>query len=469
VNDLLGKSIFVAVSAALAMSLLSDTMLATLGLSLLATAVLVPTACSVRLRRDLNSLVFSSLLWRLLVVSLVALWILPYYAARDSTDIVYYDIQAGHIADLIRAGAWSEIHLSVGSDIVSFVTALLYVPFGPTPGGMTFLSGLLGFIGSLYFVAAAVVALESSRVRGYAMFVLLLPSIVFWSTLFGKDSWVFCGLGICAFGIARWLKFGQWTDFLKTLIGVGVVYTFRPHIALAVTLGLALTTVVCRERRSPRSVTKSVAVLLLLAPMMVFIWQAVSDMTGVTVVSRKSAVAEISQRGAGNKGGGSDVTTTETEGQLGFISQLPAGAVRLLFRPWPWEATSLFMFVAALDNIILIAVLLAKWRNVSDTLRHLRTQPFAFFCVVLTIQLIVMFSTIPNLGLLMREKTQVTPFLYLLAFSGNRRVVRRRRPTRRKGAEAPWLNRIRGTVPLGSEGVAASRTQCLSVGTEPGV
>jgi hypothetical protein len=433
-------------------------MVATLGLSLLATAVLLPIACSVRLRRDLNSLVFSSLLWRLLVISFVALWILPYYAARDSADAVWYDIQAGHIADLIRAGAWSEIHLSVGSDMVSFVTALLYLPFGPTPSGMTFLSGLLGFIGSLYFVAAAAVALQSSRLRGYAAFVMLVPSIVFWSTLFGKDSWVFCGLGICAFGIARWLKFSQWTDFLKILIGVGVVYAFRPHIALTVTLGLALTTVVCRERNSPRSVTKSVTVLLLLAPMMLFIWQAVSDMTGVTEVSRDSAVTEISQRGAGNKGGGSEVTTTETEGIQGFVSQLPAGAVRLLFRPWPWEATSLFMFVAALDNIILIVVLLVKWRDVLDSLRHLRTQPFAFFCVALAIQLIVMFSTIPNLGLLMREKTQLTPFLYLLAFSGNRKAVRRRKSTRPNEADAAWLSRIPDTVPLGSEGVAASQT-----------
>jgi hypothetical protein len=457
VKDLLGKSIFVAVAAALAMSLLGDAIVATLGVALLATAVLVPIACSIRLRQDLNSLVFSSLLWRLLVISLVGLWILPYYAARDSADAVWYDSQAVYLMKVILAGGWSQIPLNVGSDMVTVITALLYLPFGPTVGGLTFLSGLLGFIGSLYFVAAAAVALPSSRLRGYAMFVLLLPSIVFWSTLFGKDSWVFCGLGICAFGIARWLQFGQWTDLPTTLIGLGVLYAFRPHIALSVTLALALTTIACRARKSRRSATKSVIVLLFLAPMMIFIWRAVSDMAGVSELSRESMVNRISQQGRETTAGGSTVVTTETEGLRGFITELPNGAVRLLFRPWPWEATSPFMFVAALDNIALLTVLLVNRRNVLDTLRHLRAQPFAFFCVALVIQLIVAFSAIPNLGLLVREKTQVTPFLLFLAFSGNARVVRQQRPTRRDEADAAWPSRIPDGAPHDSEGVTASR------------
>jgi hypothetical protein len=457
VNHLLGKSIVIAVSIALAMSMLTDTIYATLGLSLLAIGVLVPIGCAFRLRRDLNQLVLSSLIWRLLVAGAITLWILPYYAARNSADATWYDSQAGNLAALIRAGAWSEVHVSPGADMVSFVTALLYLPCGPTPGGMTFVSALFGFIGALCFVAAAAVALPSSRLRGYAMLVLLLPSVVFWSSIFGKDSFVFFGLGICALGIASWLKFSQWTDFLKTLIGLGVVYMFRPHVALVVILSLVLTIVLCRERKSTHSGTKSVLVLMLLAPMMIFTWKVASDMMGVKELSGQSMVNRLSEEGHGTTAGGSTVATTEVEGQRGFLSQLPAGAVRLLFRPWPWEATSPFMFVAALDNLILMAVLVVKRRNVLDALRHLRTKPFAFFCVVLSIQLIAAFSTIPNLGLLVREKTQITPFLYILAFCGNTSLVLRRRPARWNQAGVPWHRRIPEMVPLDSKGVAAAR------------
>jgi hypothetical protein len=116
------------------------------------------------------------------------------------------------------------------------------------------------------------------------------------------------------------------------------------------------------------------------------------------------------------------------------------------------------MFLAALDNIILIGILVVKRRNVMDTLRHLRTRPFAFFCVVLTIGLSVVFSTIPNLGLLMRQKTQITPFLYILAFSGSRKTVRQRMPNRRNYARITWLSRIPDTVTLAPEGVEVSRT-----------
>jgi hypothetical protein len=459
VNDLLQKSILIAIATALSMSLLSNDIAPTLGLSLIATAVLVPLAYSIRIPRGLKPLVLNGFIARLAAIAAVALLILPYYAARNSADASYYDSQAGIVAGLIRTGNWSQISLNLGTDIVSFVTAIIYLPFGSTPVGMTFLSGLLGFVGSLCFVGAGVASLPRKNLRGYAIFVMMLPSIVYWSTLFGKESWVFFGLGISALGIAQWFRDRTWSGILKALIGLGVVIMFRPYVALAAALAFALTALVSRERNAPLSVTKTVAVLLLMAPLIFFMWQSVSSMTGVTEVSGESIVGRITDQGVNTRlGGGSDVATSEVHGTREFVYQLPAGVVRLLFRPFPWEATSPFMFLAALDNIILIGILVVKRRNVMDTLRHLRTRPFAFFCVVLTIGLSVVFSTIPNLGLLMRQKTQITPFLYILAFSGSRKTVRQRMPNRRNYARITWLSRIPDTVTLAPEGVEVSRT-----------
>jgi hypothetical protein len=458
VNDLLQKSILVAVLAALSLSLLSNGIAPTLGLCLLAIAALVPVAYSIHFPRALNSLVLKGLLVRLSAIAVVALLILPYYAARNSADASYYNNQAGVVADLIRSGDWWQISLNAGTDVVSFVTALIYLPFGSTPVGMTFLSGLLGFVGSLCFVGAGVASLPRRNLKGYAIFVMMLPSILFWSTLFGKESWVFLGLGISALGIAQWFRDRKWSGILKAMIGLGVVCLFRPYVALAAALAFALTALVSRERKAPLSVTKTITVLLLMAPLLFFMWRSVSSMTGVTEISGESIVGRITDQGVNTKGGGSEVSTTEINGTMGFVSQLPAGTVRLLFRPFPWEASSPTMFLAALDNLILIGILVVKRHNVMDTLRHLRTRPFAFFCVVLSIGLTVIFSTIPNLGLLMRERTQITPFLYVLAFSGNREAVRRRMPIRRNYLGVAWPVRISDTVPLDPEGVSASRT-----------
>jgi len=459
-NDRLETFMLAAVSAALALSLMSDTVSATFGVSLLAAALLIPIACCIRLHRDLNSLIFSGLLWRLVVIGLVTFWILPYYAARNSADAVWYNNQAADLAQAIRAGDWWQLPLNVGSDLVTVVTALFYVPFGPSSDGVTFLSGLLGFVGSLCFVAAAAAALPEKNLREYAIFAMLLPSIVFWSTLFGKDSWVFFGLGISALGVAQWLKYRTWSGLLKVLIGMGIVGVFRPHIALATALSFALTTLVCRKRSAPLSGTKSVAVLLVLAPATFLLWRGVSYSTGITEVSEESIVGRTSEQGVYTQlGGGSDVATNEIQGTRGFVSQLPEGAVRLLFRPWPWEAKSPFMFLAALDNLILIGILAVRRRDVMDTLRNLRTRPFAFFSVVLAIELIMIFSTIANLGLLMREKTQITPFLYVLAFCGNRRAASRTRPVRRNEDAHARLNRIPARARLDPAGAGASNTQ----------
>lgn len=445
-SDLLQKSLLLAVAAALSMSLLSSNMAPTLGLSLFVTAVLVPLAYSIRLPRDLNSLVLKGFLLRLSAIALVALLILPYYAARNSADASYYDSQAGLVADLIRAGEWWQISLHAGTDVVNFVTALIYLLFGSTAVGMIFLSGLLGYIGSLCFVGAATTLMQGKRLRGYAIFVMMLPSILFWSTLFGKECWVFAGLGMSALGIAQWFRYHTWRGLLKALIGLALVVVFRPYVALAAALSLALTTLVSRERKAPLSVAKTATILLLMAPLIFFMWQSVSYMTGITEVSGESIVGRISAQGVNTRtGGGSDVATTEVHGTRAFVYQLPEGTIRLLFRPFPWEAKSPLMLLAALDNLILIGILVVKRHNVMDTLLHLRTRPFAFFCVVLSIALAMIFSTIPNLGLLMREKTQVTPFLYILAFSGDRKTARRRRYTLRSETKPAWRSRIPDT------------------------
>ncbi len=463
-NELLLKMVMIALVVALGLSILSDSILSAFGLSLAGTITLVPIAYYLRSRRELNNLFLNGFALRLGAVVVVALIILPYYAARNSADASYYDTQAGLIADQIRAGAWWQIDLRAGTEMVSFVTALLYIPFGPSSAGMTFISGLLGFVGSLCFVGAAAESLPLKRLKQYAIFVMMLPSVVFWSTLFGKDSWVFFGLGISALGTAQWLRYRRWGGAAKMLIGFGITFAFRPYVALIVVLSLAFTTFFASERHrlhSPLSVIKSVFVLVLLIPLTLFMWKGVSQLTGVTEVSEESIVGRISQQGSQTKlGGGSDVDSTEIQGTGGFVRQLPEGAIRLLFRPWPWEATSFFMFVAALDNLVLIIVLVARRRNLMNAFRNIRTLPYQFFCLLCAIGLTIVFSTISNLGLLMREKTQVTPFLYVLAFSGERERKRKPQPV-------TFLRPSTVTV-LSAERVAASDKNPANVGVEPG-
>src|SRR5271157_804582 len=143
-------------------------------------------------------------------------------------------------------------------------------------------------------------------------------------------------------------------------------------MALAVALSLTLVEVVRRRQRG--SGAKSIAVLALLVPMLISGVSAVRDFTGVGEVSRESVAARINQQGLETTEGGSTVETRASVGLSGFITQLPSGIFRLLFRPWPWEAKTLFMFVAALDNLVLLAILITMRSSIMDTLKHLRTQ-----------------------------------------------------------------------------------------------
>jgi len=264
------------------------------------------------------------------------------------------------------------------------------------------------------------------------------------------------GFGVGSLGVAQWLKYRRWSGFVKALLGLGIAFAFRPYVALAAVLSLVAATLGCRARYTPIAAIKSIAVMVVMLPVLAYMWQGVSLQSGVTEISGASFVDRISSQGAGNNtGGGSEVSTDEIHGIGQFVTQLPEGAIRLLFRPWPWEATSFFMFVAALDNIALMVVLIARRRTLMKSLRQVRTQPYAFYCLLLTLGLTAIFSTIPNLGLAMRQKTQITPFLYFLAFTGDKET-QRHKPARSRQARLSVFRRPQDSVPVESGGVAAA-------------
>jgi len=118
---------------------------------------------------------------------------------------------------------------------------------GPFYHAMKVAVAFLGLLGVWWYYRAVVIALG----RPYpAAFYLLafFPSIIFWSSILGKDPFMFFFLGIYAYGGALWLIRGRPAALWWVGLGLFGTYLVRPWMALMAGAVLLLATLLGRSR-----------------------------------------------------------------------------------------------------------------------------------------------------------------------------------------------------------------------------
>jgi hypothetical protein len=106
----------------------------------------------------------------------------------------------------------------------------------------------------------------------------------------------------------------------------------------------------------------------------------------------------------------------------GLFQYLPVGIITFLFRPFPYEAHNVLALIAALDGTMLLVLVLWRWRNLLAAIRSAWSKPLAAFCVTAFILITIALSFEANLGVIVRHRSMVLPFLFiLLSVPANRR------------------------------------------------
>jgi hypothetical protein len=97
----------------------------------------------------------------------------------------------------------------------------------------------------------------------------------------------------------------------------------------------------------------------------------------------------------------------------GGLSQLPLGIVTLLFRPFPWEASSGQSVFASLEGVFLIALFIRGRRRLANVLRYARSHAYIVFSLVYALIFIYAFSAIGNFAIVGRQRAQLFPFVFV--------------------------------------------------------
>lgn len=386
-------------------------LLPTILLAAAATAVTGPyIAMGLHSSRFLTGLRGIALACRLMVLLFLLLWFVPYYS-DTGIDAVAYHYGGIDFSEALSRGAWTQITWGFGTPAMYLLTALLYYPFGPSLYGGYIVGALVGLTAGILFIKATVVlGYRPKNMRPYGAAMLILPSFAMWTSVAGKDSWVGLGLALFSYGYALGLR-GRF-GLVYSLLGLVLTTIIRPHIAVILMIGVAAATTLVGGSRVRTRKSRLPLVTGALIGLTLTVW-ATTRFLGLQEVNA-DAIFGVSQTiSDGNRVGGSVVDESTQYRAIGdVIRDAPAGVVRILLRPFPWEVNNLNEALASAENIVVAALLITSFRRLSSISRGLVKDRYLFFCLVIVVQMMVLLLPIPNLGLLSRMRAHMMPFLF---------------------------------------------------------
>jgi hypothetical protein len=387
------------------------------------------------------------LIWHLATYLFVVLWLMPYYAERDEVDAYIYHHDAIKYASMIRSGDWNSIPLGVGTEATSLATAILYAPLGGNVYGAVFFSAVLGFIAALFFCRALRPWCTREEMRKYCRIAIFLPSVAMWTSILGKDSWIALGLSLSAYGFSCALKQRASRPLIYLFTGAAILTILRPHIALSCAVAMAFAYCWGIARSMRVSILAKLTRATVLAASLTTVAATARNYLNINEFSGESIGSVGRSVTANNNVGGSAIGTGGAAAEGGMLTAVPRGILRVLLEPFPWEVHNLNSGLAAIENLLIAWFLFRYGFRVRLIWRAIVGQAYLLFCFALAVELLLMFSILPNLGLISRQRVQLLPFLFAVLVAAEATVRRARRahvPAARQvqrdpvGAQASW-------------------------------
>ena len=316
-----------------------------------------------------------------------------------------------------------------GTEFLDHFTAFVYTLTGGSQlaGFITF--AFLAYMGTIFIVKAAAIAVPAMAARRYAWMCVLFPSIVYWPSSIGKEAVVLFGLGIGTYGIAALLTYGRWLSSLVIIgCGLGFVGVIRPHIAgiwvAAIVPGLVVAFLRGARPGDSRSQTRKVNKLGLVMVLFVAV-VGLSVLAGATIRFLSPAANDdtIASTGTGDSLTLILEDTTRRTSQAGSNftppsvsspANWPYAVVRTLTRPLPFEARGVAQLVSAAEMAVLLGIYVLSRKRLANLPRLIVSNPYVTFAITALFLTGLAYTSLANLGILTRQKSLIIPFLVLI-------------------------------------------------------
>lgn len=225
---------------------------------------------------------------------------------------------------------------------------------------------------------------------------LFLPGLHFWTSAIGKDAPIFLGIAMCT-----WALFRLQTRYLAFAAGVVIALLVRPHIALIALIALAMTLLL---GRNVSILTRVGLMAVVIAGIGSVAGLVEGTMTGLSLSSTDSVTEFLETKSQVSEESGADLSITG--------ASFPVKLLSLLFRPFFIDANGILGYIASLENVVLLVIILTLLRRFWTAWAMTRAAGFARFAIFFFAMITLLLAMVNyNVGLGLRQKMMMMPAL----------------------------------------------------------
>jgi hypothetical protein len=307
------------------------------------------------------------------------------------------------------------------SNFIRLFTGLIYTAIRPSVVSGFLIYAWLAFWGTYFFYRAFVLAVPEGNRGSYSRWLFFMPSILFWPSSIGKESWLIFGLGIAAFGAAKALTERVIPGVFVSGIGIGLAALVRAPIAVVMGIGLVAGGILrgvgrqLGHHKSPLGRFVALAVFAVLAVMLTAVLQgyivrnAGRDARGGADLG---ALVQLSLEQTSQ--GGTEFRPVPIDSPFGLV----AAPVTVLFRPFIYEVPlTPEGVVTSIESSLLLLWSIVRFRSFLGAIRSIPRIPYAAVALVYVAGSIIGLAAVANFGIIVRQRTLILPmYLVLMCF-----------------------------------------------------
>lgn len=383
-------------------------------------------------------------------VTVATIFIEPYYLSRTGSDAELYHSVGSQVAQTLWThGSLPITSLNWGTNCYSVYTGLCYLLFGPNPLAVKLLNTEIAAAGSILFYKAYVLYYGRTN-RALRLLLFFSPTLLYWSSIHGKDPLTFFSLGLGFWGTAKFTKEGSKRSFFLCFLAALCLFVIRPHVACVYLAALSVTSLFrsLSAKKSAAARFASVCCLVLVVLSANFV---INDYIQDGASSADAILARVSTQHNGLDTGNSALEVPSLRGWRAAIAYLPYGATTVMFRPFPWESGGFFFRLTSLEQLglsgaelifigyFLLAFLNGSLHGMRQMILRDATDALTVFVTAYLIGFVILFTYIAgNLGSLAREKIQLAPFVWcgVFGFASRYQTARKQLYARLAGASS---------------------------------
>ena len=298
-----------------------------------------------------------------------------------------------------------------GTEFMNWLTGLLFTFTGTTMLGGFVVCAALSFVGAWYFYRAFRIAFPGGNHKVFAALIFFIPSMWYWPSSLGKDAIIVWFLGMATYGVALLFRSVLIRGSVYSAFGIFGAMMIRPPIAAALVIAAGIGFVLRPSGGGSVQLRamKWVVVIPFIALLGFFAMKTTQVYVGDKSVTEAYEATRTTEFDSGG-GGGSNFVTPSAVTPPGFAYSVVTANIR----PFPWEAGGGLAAAAALEGVLLAAIILWRRGAIWRGLKSWRTNGMVLVVWAAFLANSLILSTLGNFGLLARQRTQVLPFLFML-------------------------------------------------------